>query len=197
MLIHCNKHPFTQSQKVVIPYGTYWSTFSIDRRSSDEQSNDRTIYVGLTYDGTGLHKVAKLQFEAKKCKEAVELSEEVEEELVRCHTMNKDLIIAFYREFVRLIDGNLALISQVNWKDQLQNIDAKLGQHGITHNFMISDHKGFICVYRDDPEEFIEAPRKAIYDKHLSNDEVFVGKSFWIVRLVVDERTHRLKLFRE
>ena len=79
VLIHCNKHPFTQSQKVVIPYRTFNSTFSIDRRSSDEQSKDMSIFVGLskTASEDSRHKVAKLKFEGTKCQEAVDLSEEV------------------------------------------------------------------------------------------------------------------------
>ena len=36
VLIHRDKHPFTKLQTAVIPYGTVYATFSIDRRSGDE-----------------------------------------------------------------------------------------------------------------------------------------------------------------
>ena len=77
MLIHDDKHPFTKLQTAVIPYGTKYATFSIDRRSGDEQIKDRSIFVGLTYDAAVGNRVAKLQFEGTACQESVELSEEV------------------------------------------------------------------------------------------------------------------------
>ena len=96
VLIHKDKHPFTKLQTAVIPYGSGYATFSIDRRSIDEQREDRSIFVGLTYDNTGRNRVAKLQFEGATCQELVNLSEEVQAPLFRCHTMRNDLHVAFY-----------------------------------------------------------------------------------------------------
>ena len=70
--------------------------------------------------------MAKLQFKDKTCQEPVNLSEEVKEMLLQCHAVHSDLIVTFHQEFVRLLDGNLELKSQVSWKDQLPGMDPKL-----------------------------------------------------------------------
>ena len=87
------------------------ATFSIDRRNGDEQREDKSIFVGLTYDGEGRNRVAKLQFKGTTCQESVQLSDKVQEKLFRCHTMSSDMLVVFYRDYVILLDGHLSLIS--------------------------------------------------------------------------------------
>ena len=48
VVIHNDKSPFSENQRIVIPWGTYNATFSIERRSDDEIYKDRSIFVGLT-----------------------------------------------------------------------------------------------------------------------------------------------------
>ena len=82
--------------------------------------------------------------------------------------MSNNLLVVFYESFVRFVDGNLALIKQIEWKDQLPNADPILNRHGIAHNFKTSEHISFIGVYKEDPDDFINVPRNAVYDKHHS-----------------------------
>ena len=76
------------------------------------------------------------------------------------------------------------------------NIEAKVFYHGITDNYDISDHIGFILAFCENPNKFKQAPRNAVYKKHLSDCDDFLDKYFWVSRLVLDENLPQLRLYK-
>jgi hypothetical protein len=48
VLIYDDKFPYKQLQKVAIQFDFYMATFSIDRRSIEEQALDSSIFIGLS-----------------------------------------------------------------------------------------------------------------------------------------------------
>ena len=95
VLIFSNKQPYNLLQKIIIQYETEWTYFSIERRNTQDQAKSRSIFVGLNAPDAS-NKVAKLQFEDEKCKEVIEFSDEVKEDLLQCHTMDENFIVAFH-----------------------------------------------------------------------------------------------------
>ena len=70
------------------------------------------VVFGMCKDDNS-NKLAKLNFEGDKCTQTIMSSSVNEEEMIGCHIMNSDLILAFYDESVVSYDSLLREIKKI------------------------------------------------------------------------------------
>ena len=76
----------------------------------------------------------------------------------------------------------------------MPEIDPIIKPHSITPSHKDKNGKGFIVTFKIDPNKISQVPRKSVYKKCLANDPTFIGDSYWVVRLTLDEKGLCLKL---
>ena len=111
--------------------------------------------------------------------------------------MKEILHVAFHREYVRLLDGKLNCISQVNWEDQLPVSVVALQQHSIASNHKDWELNGFIMAFQFLPKEIDKVQRKSVYSLGLSGDQSCEGETYFVTRLKIDESGKCLKPYNE
>ena len=107
--------------------------------------------------------------------------------------MKDNLIVTFHANEVCLIDAGTLKCNQTATVNKiLPDIEAtRLCRHGITANFDISEHKGFICVVEIKSEDVNKVKPKLIH-KPEKEDKNFKGKNLWLMRLELNNEEDNL-----
>ena len=88
--------PYKLKQEISIDFKTYRNIVSIDRRKQVEQINNKYLVLVMIQEDYAATKFAKLRFEGGKCLDEIIFSEINTDRLFSCHTMEDDIIVAFY-----------------------------------------------------------------------------------------------------
>ena len=106
--IYHNKKPFERKQEVEIDSESHNSIVSLDRRSSIEQAMNRFLVLVLIKPDQMNHELMKIPFLGTTFNYAgIIRTGTVEGELCMCHTMQGNIIVAFYAYSAHLYDENL------------------------------------------------------------------------------------------
>jgi hypothetical protein len=125
--IYSNKKPFEKKQEVVIDFESYNAIVSLERRSSEEQENNRFIVFSLKKPGEDSHKLVKVPFQGNTCNQAdIIMSEMIDDELLICHTMRDNLFVAFYPNCALMYDKDLVYKYKTEWNKLIPDAGTRL-----------------------------------------------------------------------
>ena len=106
------------------------------------------MVLGLICNDGIKHKLAKVHFLEDRCSDQVFFSMHlVQKELLSCHTINDNLIIAFYKQNACLFDGDLDCKHQIPWNKMLPIDVSLLTNFGIAENHADFEEIGLICGF--------------------------------------------------
>ena len=112
-------------------------------------------------------------------------TEFIDDELLMCHTLRDNLIVLFYHSFANLLDEKLTCRYKTVWRN-LHPVLRILERFGVAACHPDSEQTGFICVFNVTGENLNNVDCKSIYDKRLAKVTQYIGKTWWMLRLMVN-----------